>query len=134
MASAAKMTFYEKESDMRNRASGFIVVLTIILSAFIWQGCTRNAQPTDEEIINAIDASGALSRADGSLTIIPPLKIVEKGKQQKDGSWPVRIKVTLTLRMPDGRTSQPTETTTSFSVFRAKNEAGKKVWMARLGS
>lgn len=118
---------------MRTREKGFIMVLTILVSAFLWQGCTRNTQPTDEDIIKAIDASGTLSRSDGSITVIPPLKIAERGTQRKDGSWPVKVKITLTLRMPDGRTSPPTETMTSFRIFRAKDDAGKSVWKAQLG-
>lgn len=119
---------------MRNRVNGLLAALTILLSAFLWSGCTSHAQPTDEEIIKAIDTSGTLNRSDGSITIIPPLKIVERGAQRKDGSWPVKVKITLTLRMPDGQVSPPTETTTSFKIFREKDNAGKKVWMAQLGA
>jgi hypothetical protein len=119
---------------MRKWAKSFFVVLAVIVSAFMWSSCTSHAQPTDEDIMKAIDASGALNRADGSLTVIPPLKIVERGAQRKDGSWPIKVKITLTLRMPDGQVSPPTETTTSFKIFRGKDNAGKKVWVAQLGA
>src|SRR5512135_738730 len=128
------MTCYEKENEMRNTVNGLLIVLTIILSAFIWPGCTSHTPPTDEDIIKAIDASGILSRADGSLTVIPPLKIVERGAQRKDGSWPVKVKITLTLKTPDGQVSPPTETMTSFRILRAKDDAGKSVWKALLRS
>jgi hypothetical protein len=119
---------------MKNRVYGLFTVLTLILSAFMWSSCTSHTPPTDEDIIKAIDASRVLNRADGSITVIPPLKIVEKGEQRKDGSWPVKVKITLTLRTPDGQTSPPTETMTSFRVLRTKDDAGKKVWKALLGS
>jgi hypothetical protein len=119
---------------MRKWVTSFFLVLTMIVSSFLWPACTSNAQPTDEDIIKAIDASGTLSRADGSMSVIPPIVIVEKGKRNKDGSWPVKIKVTITYRMPDGQTSPPAQTITSFRIFRGKDNAGKSVWMAKLGS
>jgi hypothetical protein len=74
-----------------------------------------------------------MKRADGSITVVPPVTIVERGPRNKDGSWPVRVKFTLTFKMPDGQISPSTETTTSFRIFRAK-EAGKSAWKAQLGS
>jgi hypothetical protein len=134
MTSAATETFFKKENKMKNGVNGLFVVLALILSAFIWSSCTSHVPPTDEDVIKAIDASGVLNRADGSLTVIPPLKIVERGAQRKDGSWPVKVKITLTLRTPDGQTSPPAETMTSFRILRAKDDAGKSVWRALLGS
>jgi hypothetical protein len=119
---------------MRNRVKGILAVLTLLLFAFIWPGCTSNAQPSDEDIIKAIDDSGIMKRTDGSLTVVPPVIVAERGKQNKDGSWPVKITFTLTFKSKDGRNSPPTQTTTSFKVFRAKDNAGKKVWQAQLGS
>ncbi len=118
---------------MRNRVNGIFALSMLMLFAFIWTGCTDNSQPLDEDIINAIDASGIMKRADGSLTVVPPVIVAERGQQNKDGSWPVKVKFTLTYKMGDGKTSPPTETTTSFKIFRAK-DAGKSVWKAQLGS
>jgi len=126
---------YEKESGMKNRVNVFFVLLTLLLSAFVLAGCSKAvSQPSDEEIIKAIDDSGIMKRADGSLTVVPPVIIAERGKQNKDGSWPVKITFTLTFKSKDGRDSPPTQTTTTFKIFRAKDNAGKKVWQAQLGS
>ena len=92
------------------------------------------SQPSDEDIIKAIDDSGIMKRADGSLTVIPPAKVVQKGRQDKSGSWPVKVKFTLTYKMKDGQDSKPKETTASFRIFRAKDSTGKDVWRARVGS
>jgi hypothetical protein len=90
--------------------------------------------PSDEDIIKAIDDSGIMKREDGSFTVVPPVKVVEKGKRNKSGSWPVKVKFTLKYKMKDGRISPPTGTTTLFSIFEAKDNAGKSVWKAQLGS
>lgn len=119
---------------MRNRLNGVLVLLTLMLSAFIWTGCTDNSQPSDEEITKAIDASGVMKRPDGSITVVPPVIVAQRGERNKDGSWPVKVKFTLTYKMSDGRNSPPTETTTSFRIFKAKDSAGKSVWQAQLGS
>jgi hypothetical protein len=118
---------------MKNRKYGIFILLTLMLSALVLSGCTDSSQPTDEDIINAIDASGIMKRADGGLTVVPPVIIAQRGERNKDGSWPVKVKFTLTYKMGDGKTSPPTETTTSFKIFRAK-DAGKSVWKAQLGS
>jgi len=119
---------------MRNRVNGIFAVLMLMLSASIWAGCTSNTQPSDEDIIKAIDDSGVMKRADGSITVVPPITIAQRGERNKDGSWPIKVKFTLTYKMGDGRTSAPTETTTSFRIVRAKDTAGKSVWKAQLGS
>ena len=135
VSSVAKMIFYEKENRMRNRKYGVFVLLTLMLSAFIWSGCsTGNAQPSEVEIIKAIDDSGNMKRADGSITVVPPVIVAQRGERNKDGSWPVKVKFTLTYKMKDGRNSPTMETTTSFRIFKAKDNAGKSVWKAQLGS
>jgi hypothetical protein len=128
---------FKKENEMKIKAHGVLIVLTLLLSAFIWSGCTRNSQlsePSDADIMKAIDDSGIMKQADGRFTVVPPATVVQKGQRNKDGSWPVKVKFTVTFKMADGRTSSPTETTTSFRVFRAKDDAGKSVWKAQLGS
>ncbi|KAF0219100.1 MAG: hypothetical protein FD174_2186 [Geobacteraceae bacterium] len=143
---------------MRNRVNGVFVVLTLMLSALIWSGCSKQSQtsgkdvskaqsqysgkgvsktqlqPSDEDIIKAIDDSGIMKREDGSLTVVPPVKVVEKGKLDKGGAWPVKVKFTLKYKMKDGRTAPPKETTTSFRIFEEKDSAGKSVWKAQLGT
>ena len=147
---------------MRSRVNGVFVVLTLTLSALIWSGCSKKSQPvakdtgkdttkafaqitskavgkaqpapSDEDIIKAIDDSGIMKREDGSLTVIPPVKVVQKGKQYKDGSWPVKVKFTLQYKMKDGKTTPPTETTTSFRIFEEKDNTGKSVLKAHLGT
>jgi len=91
-------------------------------------------QPSDEDVIKAIDDSGIMKREDGSFTVVPPVKIVEKGKRNKSGSWPVKVKFTIKYKMKDGRIAPPRETTSLFTIFETKDNAGKSVWKAKLGS
>jgi hypothetical protein len=119
---------------MRNKTTGVLLLVMLILSAFMWPGCTSYSQPSDEDIIKAIDDSGIMKRADGSFTVLPPVIIAQRGQQNKDGSWPVKVAFTLTFKTSDGRTSPPTTTTTSFKIFRAKDNVGTSVWKAQLGS
>ena len=143
---------------MKNRLNGVFVLLIMMLSVLIWSGCSKQSppsgkaetkvqpqssgsdvskaqiQPSDEEIIKAIDDSGLMKRADGSITVVPPAKIVEKGQRNKSGAWPVKVKFTLQHKTKDGRLSPPSETTTSFGIFEEKDDLGKFVWKAQLGS
>jgi hypothetical protein len=100
----------------------------------VMEASKAQAPPSDEDIIKAIDDSGIMKREDGSLTVVPPVKVVQKGKQYKDGSWPVKVKFTLQYKMKDGKTTPPTETTTSFRIFESKDSAGKSVLKAQLGT
>ena len=143
---------------MRSKENGVFVVVTLMMCALIWSGCSKQSQPpgkdvnkaqsqysskavskaqpppSDEDIVKAIDDSGIMKREDGSLTVVPPVKVVEKGKQDKNGSWPVKVKFTLKYKMKDGKSTPPTETTTSFRIFEEKDSAGKSVWKAQLGT
>ena len=119
---------------MRNRVYRISALFMLMLSVFILSGCSNAVPPSDEDIIKAVDDSGIMKRADGSFTVVPPVTIVQKGERNKDGSWPVKVKFTLTYKMSDGKNSPPTETTTSFRIFRAKDSAGKSGWKAQLGS
>ena len=152
---------------MRNRVNGVFVVLTLMVSALIWSGCSKKtqpsgkdvskaqpqpdvskvqaqysskkvsiplSQPSDEEIIKAIDDSGVMKREDGSFTVVPPVKVVEKGKWNKNGAMPVKVKFTLKYKMKDGQISQPTATTSLFMISEVKDSMGKSAWKAQLGS
>jgi hypothetical protein len=96
---------------------------------------TGKAQPppSDEDIIKAIDDSGVMKRDDGSLTVIPPARVVEKAKLNKDGSWSVKVKFIVKYKMQNGKTTPPAETTTSFRIFAVKDTTGKTVLKAQLG-
>jgi hypothetical protein len=91
-------------------------------------------QPSDAEIIKAIDDSGTMKRADGSFTVVPPVKVVEKGKWNKNGAMPVKVKFTLKYKMKDGKISPPTATTSLFMISEVKDSMGKSAWKAQLGS
>ena len=136
-----------RESKMRNRVKSMLVFMMVLLSIGTWSECSVAAPPagqkaakagspppSDAEIIKAIDDSGIMKRADGSFTVVPPVVIAEKGKRNKDGSWPVKVRFTLKYKMSDGKNSPPTKTTTSFRIFRDKDGAGDAAWKAQLGS
>lgn len=117
---------------MRGRAavvySLFFVTAMIVSTA----SCSRFSRPSDAEVLKAIDDSGILKSQ--SFTITSPLVIEERGNQNKDGSWPVRVKMTMTMHLADGKTSEPKENSAYFRIFKAKDSAGHSVWKAALGS
>jgi len=123
--------FFGKESEMGKRRNSIFIIAALLALASLWSACSRNAQPpSDEEIIRAIDDSGIMKRADGSIEVVPPVRIAERGERNKDGSWPVKVTFTLTHRMSDGRKSPPMETTALFKISRGKDKAGTSVWVA----
>ena len=95
-------------------------------------GCSYFSRPSDEEVIKAINDSGVLNSK--AFTITSPLTIVERKSRNKDGSWTFRVKMTMTMLLPNGTVSEPKENTTYFRIFKAKDGSGKDIWKARLGS
>lgn len=86
--------------------------------------------PSEVEIVQAIDASGAMRRADGSFSVIPPIKVAQLGKQGGEGGWPVKARFQLKVK---GREALA-ETTSSFRVFLVQEAPGRQVWKAELGT
>ncbi len=111
---------------------GTLKIISLLLIAAIFQvaGCTNLFGPSNEEVIKAINDSGLLK--DGGFTITAPLKIVEKGKRAQDGSWPVKVKVTMNMVMPNGQTATRV-TTPIFRIHKSKDSAGNTVWTATAG-
>lgn len=106
-----------------------LFLTTLILSS---AGCSRFSQPSDAVVIKAIEDSGILKGK--TFTITSPLVHLDRGVQNKDGSWPVSVKMTMIIQMPDGKISEPKENTTMFRIFKSKDSAGHAVWKAALGS
>jgi hypothetical protein len=107
----------------------FVAIAALMLSS---TGCSRFQKPSDAEVLKAIDDSGILKGK--AFTVTSPLVIVERGSRKKDGSWPVKVKMTLTMQMLDGKISEPRENTTWFRIFKSKDTAGNVAWKAMLGS
>jgi len=110
-------------------AFALLYFLTMTMNAI---GCSYLSRPSDEEVIKAINDSGVLKSE--SFTITSPLTIVERKSQNKDGSWTFRVKMTMTMLLPNGTVSEPKENITYFRIFKAKDASGKNIWKARLGS
>ncbi len=115
---------------MRRRAAvaALLFLMTVVLVYTV--GCA--SRPTDAEIIKAIDDSGILKSE--SFTITSPLTIIQRGKQKADGSGPVQVKMTLTMKLANGTVTEPKENDTWFRISKAKDTAGRSVWKAALGS
>ncbi len=109
------------------------IILLFLLVAITFQitGCSRLFGPSDEEAIKAIDDSGILKH--GGFTVQGPLVVMEKGSRMKGGSWPVKVKVTLSMVLPNGQTATR-ELTPIFNIHKSTDSAGKTVWTATLGS
>jgi len=73
-----------------------VSLLLLIVVAFHGAGCTRFFGPSDEDVIKAINDAGFLK--DPYFTVSAPVVVLEKNKQGKDGSWLVKIKLTLDLK------------------------------------
>lgn len=105
----------------------FPLIAVLIISV---GGCSRFSGPSDEEVLKAIDASGILKS--NTFSITGPLMIVDRGGRSKDGSWLVKVKLTLRMQKPDGTMTEPTEKTVSVKILKGKDAAGKSTWTAVL--
>jgi len=117
---------------MKNKAAGFFITVLLLTLTMNGVGCSRFFQPSDAEVLKAIDDSGVLKS--NSFTITSPVVIVERLKRNNDGSWPVRVKMTIAIQMPNGKTSEPKENSTTFRISKSTDSAGRSVWKAVLGS
>jgi hypothetical protein len=116
---------------MRRKTAVYTFLFLVLALALNGIGCSMLSQPSDAAVLKAIDDSGLLKR--GSFTVTSPLVITERLKRNKDGSWPVRVKMTISMTMLDGKTAER-ENTATFRIFKAADRAGRTVWKARLGS
>ena len=117
---------------MRGRATRIFTILFLTTMIFSMASCSKLSGPSDADVIKAIEDSGILRS--GNFTITSPLVIVKRGDQKKDGSWPVTVKMTMVIKMQDGKILEPRENTTTFRVFKSTDSRGSKVWKAVLGS
>lgn len=107
----------------------FIVVFLLFALVLGGAGCSRFFGPSDAEILKAIDDSGLL-KGEG-FKITAPVIILEKGKKDANGVWPVKVKLSISTPMLNGQTRQ-IETTPTFKIFKAKDAQGKSIWKASL--
>lgn len=107
-----------------------ISLLLLLVVTFQVTGCSSFFGPSDEEVIKAIEDAGFLK--DPYFTVAAPVVVLEKNKQEKDGSWLVKIKLTLTLKAENGQTSTRV-TTPMYGIHKSKDSAGKSVWTAKVG-
>jgi hypothetical protein len=112
----------------RAAAAALLFLMAVVLVSVV--GCA--SKPTDAQALKAIEDSGILKSQ--SFTITSPLTVVERGEKKKDGSWPVRVKMTLTMTLPNGTVSEPKENDAWFRIFKGKDSTGHSVWKAALGS
>jgi hypothetical protein len=115
------------------RKKVFSVLLLLILFLLTASGCSYFSRPSDEEVIGAIKESSFLNAAEGGVAMQSPIVILERGKKNPDGSWPVKVKLTFTFVMNNGKTSKPVERTPIFKIYKAGENAGKTVWKAQVG-
>ncbi len=115
---------------MKNKVAIYFVFLLLMVSAFNLSGCSKLFGPSDQEVINALNESGVFK----DLTLQSPIVILEKGGRDKDGSWPVTVKVIFTYVIKNDQISAPVEKTLVFKMLKSKDDTGHSVWKVKLGS
>jgi hypothetical protein len=123
---------YPGTENMTRGKKTVVYLLLFVLGLTVTISCSRFLRPSNEEALKAIDDSGLL-KGDG-FKVLSPLTIVEWGTRTKDGAWPVKVKMTITMRMPNGQMSEPKENTALFRIFKANDSAGHIAWKAAMGS
>ncbi len=113
---------------MRTKSIYCFAFLILIVSLFSFSGCSRLSGPSDAEAIKAISEIDFFKH---QATLQQPVVIVDKGSRNKDGSWPVKVKVKFTFETKQGA-SAPVENTLVFNLSKAKDSAGKDTWKAAL--
>jgi len=106
------------------RAITALLIAAVLVSVL---GCAK--EPSDEEALRAIDESGILKQS--GFTVTAPVTVVEKGRMQDDGSWLVKVKLTIATKMMDGQ-ERTMEKMAEFKIFRSPARIGPSAWKARL--
>ncbi len=119
---------------MISKAAFFTAFLVLVLAvlAFGFTGCSKLFGPSDEEAIAAIKENRYLKSGVGIFVLQSPVEILEKGSRNKDGSWPVKVKLSFSHTGNDGKVSPPVERTITFDLRKTKDSSGKAVWEADL--
>ena len=118
---------------MKNKAPFYIAVLLFMVSVFNLSGCSKLSGPSDEDVIKAITASGIFKGGFGELTLTKPVVSLEKKGRNKDGAWPVKVKVTFTVYVKKDQISAPMEKTIMINMIKGKDAAGNSAWKAVAG-
>ncbi len=115
------------------RSMKVLSVLWLMALVFNAAGCSKLFGPSNDDVLKAINDSGLLKST--SFTVKSPVTILEKGKKRADGTWPVKVKFTISFVWTKDGVSTPREmeTTTTYLIFKSKDASGKTVWAARLG-
>lgn len=116
---------------MKQKTMTFSLLFFLTMMTMNAISCSYFSRPADEEVLKAINDSGVLTSK--AFTITSPLTVVERKGPNKDGSWTFRVKMTMTMLLPNGTTSKPKDNITYFRIFMAKDGSGKNVWKAQLG-
>ena len=119
-----------KGIKMKKNVSSYLLFLLLMVIAFNVSGCSKLFGPSDEDVIKAISESGALK----DLNLQSPIVVLEKGGRDKDGSWPVKIKIKFTYEMMNKQMSAPVEKTPVYKLVKSKDDKGNTVWKVKFGS
>jgi hypothetical protein len=109
---------------MRTKTIFNFAILLIMVSALSFLGCSKLFGPSDAEVIKAINESGVFK----DLTLQSPIVVLEKGGRNKDGAWPVKVKVIFTYEIKNKQISAQVEKTPVYNLYKAKDSTGHSVW------
>jgi hypothetical protein len=123
-----------REEKMKNKITPYIMFVVLIVFTLNASGCSKLFTPSNEEVTKAITESEAFRGGVGGLTLQPPIVILEKGGRNKEGFWPIKVKVRFTVYENQKTVSAPIEKTLVFNMSKTKNNAGKVIWKATLSS
>lgn len=118
----------------------FSVILMVTLTVPSIFGCSRLSGPSDTDIVKAVQNSDLFNS--GLITLKSPVTILEKMSREKDGAWPVKVKVTVSYKANRasslksnrqksyGPVDVTDEKTLVFKLHKVVDNAGNAVWKA----
>lgn len=128
---------------MKNKLGVLSVWLFLGMLALTVFGCSgastpagpapSTAAPSDDEALTAINNSGLFSGGAEKYVLKAPIEIMQRGNQNSDGSWSMKVRITFTSTA-HGHESKLMEKTPAFRIYQSKNSSGNIVWKAVVGS
>ncbi|OGW36283.1 MAG: hypothetical protein A2X58_01590 [Nitrospirae bacterium GWC2_56_14] len=88
---------------------------------------------SDADVIKAVGQSDFFTGGHGN-TLQEPVVVLERGKRNEDGTWPIKVNMKFTFKKNGGKGSMAMESSPLFKLRKVKDAAGKDEWKAELGS
>lgn len=108
---------------MKNSGKILLAILLVVACAIVVAGCSKQAGPSDDDILKAIKST--VESSPKGYILKSAITVLERGKQLPTGDWPIKAEYTASSK--DGKEKKEVIT---YNLTSSINDMGATVWMA----